>query len=43
MLLKVDPARCYEQKTKGEVEITLDSCIECGDYRVLGEPSTDIS
>ena len=41
-LLNVCPARCYELSDKGQVEITVDGCIECGTCRVIGEPSGDI-
>ena len=41
-LLKACPARCYELNDKGQVEITVDGCVECGTCRVIGEPSGDI-
>jgi ferredoxin like protein len=41
-LLKVCPARCYELNDKGQVEITVDGCVECGTCRVIGEPGADI-
>ncbi|UFZ04229.1 ferredoxin family protein [Bradyrhizobium ontarionense] len=41
-LLNACPARCYELNDKGQVEITVDGCIECGTCRVIGEPSGDI-
>ena len=41
-LLNACPARCYEKNDKGQVEITVDGCIECGTCRVIGEPSGDI-
>jgi nitrite reductase/ring-hydroxylating ferredoxin subunit len=36
------PARCYELSDKGQVEITVDGCIECGTCRVIGEGTGDI-
>jgi ferredoxin like protein len=41
-LLKACPARCYELNDKGQVEITVDGCVECGTCRVLAEPTGDI-
>ena len=41
-LLTACPARCYELNDKGQVEITVDGCVECGTCRVIGEPSGDI-
>ena len=38
-LLKACPARCYELNDKGQVEVTVDGCVECGTCRVIGEPS----
>ena len=37
-LLKACPARCYELNDKGQVEVTVDGCVECGTCRVIGEP-----
>lgn len=41
-LLTVCPARCYELNDKGQVEITVDGCVECGTCRIIGEPGGDI-
>ena len=41
-LLKVCPAHCYELNDNGQVEITVDGCVECGTCRVIGEPGGDI-
>jgi len=41
-LLTACPARCYELSDKGQVEITVDGCVECGTCRVIAEPSGDI-
>jgi ferredoxin like protein len=41
-LLTACPARCYELNDKGQVEITVDGCVECGTCRVIAEPSGDI-
>jgi ferredoxin like protein len=41
-LLKACPARCYELNDKGQVEIAVDGCVECGTCRIIGEPTGDI-
>jgi ferredoxin like protein len=41
-LLTACPARCYELSDKGQVEITVDGCVECGTCRIIGEPTGDI-
>lgn len=41
-LLTACPARCYELNDKGQVEISVDGCVECGTCRIIGEPSGDI-
>lgn len=41
-LLKACPARCYDLNDKGQVEVTVDGCMECGTCRVIGEPTGDI-
>ena len=41
-LLTACPARCYELNDRGQVEITVDGCVECGTCRVIAEPSGDI-
>jgi ferredoxin like protein len=41
-LLKACPARCYDLNDKGQVEITVDGCVECGTCRIIGEPTGDI-
>ncbi len=42
-LLKLCPAGCYTENSKGQVEITPDGCLECGTCRVLGEASGEIT
>ncbi|WP_029006189.1 ferredoxin family protein [Azorhizobium doebereinerae] len=41
-MLKLCPARCYEMNEAGQVEVTVDGCVECGTCRVVAEPSGDI-
>lgn len=41
-LLKACPAHCYDLNDKGQVEVTVDGCMECGTCRVIGEPTGDI-
>ncbi len=41
-LLKACPGRCYELNDSGQVEVTVDGCLECGTCRVIGEPTGDI-
>ncbi|MEP9366577.1 ferredoxin family protein [Xanthobacter sp. VNH20] len=41
-LLKACPARCYDLTESGQVEVTVDGCVECGTCRVIAEPSGDI-
>jgi ferredoxin like protein len=41
-LLTACPARCYDTNDKGQVEITIDGCVECGTCRIIGEPTGDI-
>ena len=41
-LLTACPARCYDLNDKGQVEITVDGCVECGTCRIIGEPTGDI-
>ncbi len=41
-LLTACPARCYALNDKGQVEITVDGCVECGTCRIIGEPTGDI-
>ncbi len=41
-LTKVCPAKCYEENERGQVEITVDGCMECGTCRMLCEASGDI-
>jgi ferredoxin like protein len=41
-LLTACPARCYELSDKGQVEISVDGCVECGTCRIIGEPTGDI-
>jgi ferredoxin like protein len=41
-LLTACPARCYDMNDRGQVEITIDGCVECGTCRIIGEPTGDI-
>ncbi len=41
-LLSACPARCYGLTDGGQVEVTVDGCMECGTCRVIAEPSGDI-
>lgn len=41
-MLKACPAACYELNDKGQVDIVVDGCIECGTCRVICEESGDI-
>jgi ferredoxin like protein len=41
-LLTACPARCYDMNDKGQFEITIDGCVECGTCRIIGEPTGDI-
>lgn len=41
-LTKVCPAGCYEQNAQGQVEVSVDGCLECGTCRVLCGPSGEI-
>ena len=41
-MLKLCPARCSELNETGQVEVTVDGCVECGTCRVIAEPSGDI-
>lgn len=34
-LLRVCPAGCYTKNETGQVEVTVDGCLECGTCRVL--------
>jgi ferredoxin like protein len=34
-LTRVCPAGCYARNDKGQVEITVDGCVECGTCRVV--------
>jgi len=42
-LVRVCPAGCYEQNDRGQVEVNVDGCLECGTCRVLCEPHGEIS
>jgi ferredoxin like protein len=37
------PAGCYSEAETGQVEITVDGCLECGTCRVLCEAAGDIT
>ena len=41
-MLTACPARCYALNDQGQVEVTVDGCIECGTCRVLCEEGGDI-
>ena len=41
-LLSVCPANCYSRNDAGQVEISVDGCLECGTCRVLCGPSGEI-
>ncbi|TWA98921.1 ferredoxin family protein [Bradyrhizobium stylosanthis] len=41
-MLKACPARCYELSEDGQVEATVDGCIECGTCRIICEETGDI-
>lgn len=41
-MTKMCPAKCYELNESGQVEITVDGCVECGTCRVVAEPGGDI-
>lgn len=41
-LTMVCPAGCYALAESGQVEITVDGCMECGTCRVLCEPTGEI-
>ncbi|GGF67186.1 ferredoxin-like protein [Azorhizobium oxalatiphilum] len=38
-MLTLCPARCYELNEAGQVEVTVDGCVECGTCRIVAEPS----
>jgi ferredoxin like protein len=42
-LLHACPANCYSRNEAGQVEISVDGCLECGTCRVLCEPSGEIT
>jgi ferredoxin like protein len=42
-LLSACPANCYSRNDAGQVEISVDGCLECGTCRVLCEPSGEIT
>jgi ferredoxin like protein len=42
LLTLLCPARCHELNDKGQVEVTVDGCVECGTCRIIGEPTGDI-
>jgi ferredoxin like protein len=41
-LTRTCPAGCYSLNDKGQVEIAVDGCLECGTCRVLCAPTGDI-
>ncbi len=41
-MLTACPARCYALNDRGQVEIAVDGCIECGTCRVICEKNGDI-
>lgn len=42
-LTRVCPAGCYTTNDKGQVEISVDGCVECGTCRVVCGPSGEIT
>ena len=42
-LLIACPANCYSRNDTGQVEISVDGCLECGTCRVLCEASGEIT
>lgn len=42
-LLNACPANCYSRNDGGQVEISVDGCLECGTCRVLCEASGEIT
>lgn len=41
-LLHACPAGCYSRNDSGQVEISVDGCLECGTCRVLCGPSGEV-
>ncbi|MGY8666932.1 ferredoxin family protein [Bradyrhizobium sp. UFLA05-109] len=41
-MLNACPARCYELNEQGQVESTVDGCVECGTCRIICEETGDI-
>jgi ferredoxin like protein len=41
-LTKACPAGCYDVNDQGQVEISVDGCLECGTCRVICGPSGEI-
>ena len=41
-LLHACPASCYSKNEQGQVEISVDGCLECGTCRVLCGPSGEV-
>ena len=41
-LTRVCPAGCYSQTENGQVEISVDGCLECGTCRVLCGPTGEV-
>jgi ferredoxin like protein len=42
-LTRVCPAGCYAKNETGQVEVSVDGCVECGTCRVLCGPSGEIT
>lgn len=42
-LVHACPAGCYSQNDGGQVEVSVDGCLECGTCRVLCGPSGEIA
>jgi ferredoxin like protein len=42
-LTHVCPAGCYSQADSGQVEISVDGCVECGTCRIVCGPSGEIT
>jgi ferredoxin like protein len=36
------PAGCYRANEQGQVEVSVDGCLECGTCRIVCEPQGDI-
>lgn len=41
-MTKLCPAGCYATNDHGQVEITVDGCVECGTCRIVTQATNDI-